>query len=186
MNEKHWKAIQDNDPRFDGIFYYALHSTKTVCRPSCTSRTPNPKNVVIFSDVSVAMLEGFRPCRRCKPDENAWKGYKEELVEEIRQYIIGIYHENVTLHLISLHVKKDPYYIQRTFKAVTGFTPLQYVHHLRILKAKSLMETKTLSITEIGLNLGYSNSGHFSTKFKEVVGVTPKEYRKSLQKNPEI
>lgn len=55
---------------------------------------------------------------------------------------------------------------------MTGFTPLQYVHHLRILKAKSLMETKTLSITEIGLNLGYSNSGHFSTKFKEVVGVT--------------
>ncbi|WP_338707102.1 bifunctional transcriptional activator/DNA repair enzyme AdaA [Paenibacillus amylolyticus] len=185
MNEKQWKAIQDNDPHFDGMFFYALRTTKTVCKPSCTSRTPNPKNVVIFSNVGSALLKGFRPCQRCKPDENAWKGYKEELVDEIRHFIAQVYHENVTLQSISLHVNKDPFYIQRTFKIVTGFTPLQYVHQLRIAKAKSLMEDKALSITEIGLNLGYSNSGHFSTKFKEIMGISPKEYRKILQ-NPKL
>lgn len=87
MNNKQWAAIYNNDRGFDGNFYYTLSTTKTVCRPSCTSRTPNPKNISIFNDVDTAIQEGFRPCNRCKPDQLEWKAYKEEPVEKAKHYI---------------------------------------------------------------------------------------------------
>lgn len=182
MNNRQWKAIYTNDRSYDGKFYYALSTTKTVCRPSCTSRTPNPKNVSIFSTVDEAIDHGFRPCNRCKPDQLAWKGYKKELVEKAKQYIDHHYEINVTLKSLSIALQKNPYYIQRSFKEVLGITPLHYLHEVRINKAKALLKNHSYSITATGIEVGYSDSAHFSTKFKELEGITPKQFRKQLIK----
>lgn len=62
MKVEEWKAIKNNDKKYDGHFYYALSTTKTVCYPSCTSRTPNPNHVTIFKDLGSEIEAGFRPC----------------------------------------------------------------------------------------------------------------------------
>src|ERR1700691_3662704 len=62
-----WHAVQSRDRAADGAFVYAVRSTGIYCRPSCPSRKPRREQVVFFSLPQAAELEGFRPCRRCRP-----------------------------------------------------------------------------------------------------------------------
>ncbi|WP_156321049.1 bifunctional transcriptional activator/DNA repair enzyme AdaA [Bacillus sp. JCM 19041] len=158
MNKEQWQAISQNDKKYDGHFYYALTTTRTVCRPSCTSRTPNPKHVRIYGGVELAIQEGFRPCNRCKPIQFDWEGYQENVAKNAKNYIRRHYKEKIDLHVLSSALKKNSYYIQRSFKKVVGTTPLKYLHSLRMEEAKSLLQVKELSITEIALEVGYNDS----------------------------
>lgn len=180
MNEEEWEAIKNNNNKYDGHFYYALSTTKTVCCPSCTSRNPNPKHVSIFKDLSSAIRAGFRPCTRCKPDLKDWEGYKEEVTKETVKYIQEHYRSKFSLKRIGNTLQRNPYYIHRCFKAVNGITPLKYLHTLRVEEAKSLLQNKNLSMTDIALEVGYNDSSQFSVKFKEFTGVSPSKYRESI------
>ncbi len=180
LNKEQWKAIKNNDEKYDGMFYYALSTTKTVCRPSCTARTPNPKHVIIYKDLNSAINEGFRPCTRCKSNQMDWLGYKEEITKDVLKYIQEHYKEKITLKLLGNILNKNPYYIQRSFKEIKGKTPLNYIHELRMEEAKRLFFFKELSITDIALEVGYSDSTQFSVKFKRHQGVSPTNYRNSL------
>src|SRR5215203_2870778 len=65
--EIYWKAVQNNDTRFNGAFVYAVNSTGIYCKPSCASRLPKRENVAFFDDFNKAEQSGFRACRRCQP-----------------------------------------------------------------------------------------------------------------------
>ncbi len=65
----------------------------------------------------------------------------------------------------------------RAFSESTGDTPHQYVIGRRIERAKCLLVSKTYSLTEIGLAVGFSHSQHFTTKFKKHTGVSPSHFR---------
>ncbi|MFD1065597.1 bifunctional transcriptional activator/DNA repair enzyme AdaA [Oceanobacillus locisalsi] len=177
MNIEQWIAVRDNDKTYDSSFYYALTTTKTVCRPSCTARTPNPEHVIIYKNLDAAIKEGFRPCNRCKPDKADWEGYKEEVAKRAAIYMEEHYHESITLQVLSEVLQKNPFYIQRCFKAVKGISPLTYVHQLRIEKAKQLLVSTNSTVTEAALQAGYNDSTHFSVKFKEFTGVSPTTFR---------
>lgn len=181
LNREEWAAIKNNDIRYDGSFYYALTTTKTVCRPSCTSRTPNPKHVHIFKDVHTALKEGFRPCTRCKPDLKSWEGYKKEISKQTKRYLEQRYKEKYSLKVVGDYLEKNPYYIQRCFKEINGTTPLKYLHLLRIKEAKKLLKETNRSIIDIALEVGYSDSTQFSFKFKVYTNLTPTLYRRSLK-----
>lgn len=66
--EEKIKAVKNKDKRYDGQFFVAVKSTKIVCCPSCSSRTPLEKNIVFFDTLEEALLNGYRPCKRCKPE----------------------------------------------------------------------------------------------------------------------
>ena len=66
-----------------------------------------------------------------------------------------------------------------TFKDQVGMKPLDYLTLLRSEYAKNLLETTNLSIRDIGVQVGYYDSGSFIRRFKQVTGVTPQQYRQS-------
>src|SRR6266513_4292263 len=68
-NEDKWAAIRNRDPLADGRFFYAVRTTGVYCRPSCAARLPNRENISFFSTRDEAEGDGFRPCKRCRPDE---------------------------------------------------------------------------------------------------------------------
>lgn len=177
MNEKQWLAIKECDKKYDGIFFYALKSTKTVCRPSCTARTPNPKNVEIFYILETALKHGYRACNRCRPDDMSWKGYKYELAQKAKEYIDNNYTDKFSLQVISNNLYINAYYLHRAFKDIIGFTLLQYQHKVRINHSISLLTKTELSVSSIAYNVGYSNLSHFSRIFKKSMGVSPTTYR---------
>lgn len=179
MTEEQWLAIKNCDENYDGIFFYALKSTKTVCRPSCKARTPNPKNVKIFYTLEDALNHGFRPCNRCRPDCMDWHGAKNELAQKAKEYIDSHYADKFSLRVIAGNLYVDPYYMHRAFKQVTGMTLLQYQHKVRIKKAMSLLAKTGLSASFIACEVGYGTLSHFSRVFKKVMGISPSEYRSS-------
>src|SRR5258708_37534616 len=66
---RYWKATLARDGRADGAFFFAVRSTQIYCRPSCPARRPLRTNTLFFKTPREAEKEGFRPWRRCKPDQ---------------------------------------------------------------------------------------------------------------------
>src|SRR5689334_16476074 len=69
--ERYWRATVSRDARADGTFVLAVRSTHIYCRPSCPARRPLRRNVVFFHTGVEAEREGFRACKRCRPNEVA-------------------------------------------------------------------------------------------------------------------
>jgi Metal binding domain of Ada len=68
-----WAAVRARDPRADGKFYYSVKTSGVYCRPSCAARLAKPKNVRFHKTRIDAERAGFRPCKRCKPDQDKIK-----------------------------------------------------------------------------------------------------------------
>src|SRR5262245_10266879 len=66
-----WLAVVRRDPSADGAFYYSVATTGVYCRPSCAARLARPEHVRFHATRAEAELAGFRPCKRCKPDQPA-------------------------------------------------------------------------------------------------------------------
>src|SRR5271155_5835550 len=64
-----WQAVVHRDALADGVFYYSVRTTGVYCRPSCASRPARRENVAFHSTQDAARRAGFRPCKRCKPDQ---------------------------------------------------------------------------------------------------------------------
>ena len=65
------------------------------------------------------------------------------------------------------------------FKRHTGTTPLAYHHRLRCAKAKELLSSSGLSVSQVGEAVGYVSSSHFSHIFRKLEGCSPSEFQKS-------
>ncbi|WP_232491018.1 helix-turn-helix domain-containing protein [Mycobacterium dioxanotrophicus] len=68
---------------------------------------------------------------------------------------------------------------RRAFMRTFGVTPYRYVLDQRVQRAKTLLATTTLPITEVSIALGFATPSHFTTMFKQRVGVTPTVYRRN-------
>ncbi|HYQ94793.1 MAG TPA: Ada metal-binding domain-containing protein, partial [Burkholderiales bacterium] len=66
-----WAAVQRRDAGADGVFFYSVRTTGVYCRPSCASRLARRENVRFHASCEEAESAGFRPCKRCRPNEAA-------------------------------------------------------------------------------------------------------------------
>lgn len=180
MSDEQWLAIKNCDKDYDGKFFYTLKTTKIICRPSCAARTPNPKNVEIFYSIEDAKRCGYRPCQRCRPDQEDWQGAKAEWAIKIKEYIDLNYSEKISPKLLSNIFYTDPYYLHRSFKETIGMTALEYQHQVRVNQAKKLLSETDLSISFIGSDVGYNSLSHFSRVFKSLTGCSPKIYKQHI------
>jgi AraC family transcriptional regulator len=74
----------------------------------------------------------------------------------------------------------SPSHLIRSFRQSTGKSPYQYVLELRTKRAKSMMQDRRLGLTEIALSSGFANQHHLSRMFRNLVGMTPSQYRANL------
>ncbi len=69
-----WAALAARDPAADGLFWYSVRTMGVYCRPSCPSRPARPENVAFHDTAAAAEAAGFRPCKRCRPDDGLPRG----------------------------------------------------------------------------------------------------------------
>ncbi len=69
LADPRWLQVQAHDARADGTFFYSVKTTGVYCRPSCAARPARPENVAFHATTAEAERAGFRPCKRCKPDQ---------------------------------------------------------------------------------------------------------------------
>lgn len=109
--------------------------------------------------------------------ENSKTQYSRQIQEAVT-YIIHHYSEPVSLNTVAANVELSPNYFSGLFKKETGQNFSDYLISYRIEKAKKLLSNSDKNISEIALEVGYSDVRYFSKLFKKKVELTPSEYKK--------
>ncbi len=99
------------------------------------------------------------------------------LAEAAEAYIEAHSAEKFSLQAMSDALFVNGSYLLRVFKARTGRTLLWYHNHVRCEKAKTMLTDSEQSISQVGEEVGFVSSAHFSHVFRKMVGCTPTEYR---------
>lgn len=150
--EEKYQALVERNPKAEGVFVYGVRTTNIVCRPTCLARVPLFKNVEYFENVEEARKQGFRHCKRCKPEiENNWNKQRL-LVLRIIAYISRLVLDNphctskeIRLEKLADNFAISKWHMLRTFKRYTGKTPFQYFcqfKKVRVTAHVPLVETK--------------------------------------------
>ncbi|MBQ4853701.1 bifunctional DNA-binding transcriptional regulator/O6-methylguanine-DNA methyltransferase Ada [Rhodanobacter sp. B2A1Ga4] len=170
-----WAAVQARDARADGSFFYSVRTTGVYCRPSCAARPARPENVTFHATAAEAERAGFRPCRRCKPDQPSLAQQHAVMVTAACRSIEQA-ELMPTLEQLAKPAGLSPFHFHRVFKAVTGVTPKQYATAHRSRRVRSELG-RSASVTEAIFDAGYNASSRFYETADQVLGMTPSSYR---------
>jgi AraC family transcriptional regulator of adaptative response/methylated-DNA-[protein]-cysteine methyltransferase len=175
--------MTETDPRWASVvardlqarFYYSVKTTGVYCRPSCAARLPKPENVQFHATCKEAEKAGFRPCKRCKPNQaSPVEQHAEKIASACR--LIESSEAPPSLELLAQHVGLSTYHFHRLFKAATGLTPKGYAAaHRANLVRKSLSKSDT--VTGAIYDAGYNSNSRFYETSNQVLGMTPSNYR---------
>jgi AraC family transcriptional regulator of adaptative response/methylated-DNA-[protein]-cysteine methyltransferase len=174
-NDPRWARIVARDKTADGLLWYSVATTRVYCRPSCPSRSANPKNVRLHDTLASAKATGFRPCKRCNPDGSSSDAENAALIATACRAIEAS--ENApSLAELAAAIGLSPGYFHRLFKAITGLTPKGYAAAHRARKVREGL-TSGRTITEAIYDAGFNSSGRFYASAKDMLGMTPSRYR---------
>jgi signal transduction histidine kinase/DNA-binding LacI/PurR family transcriptional regulator/DNA-binding response OmpR family regulator len=106
----------------------------------------------------------------------------QRLVRKAMAYIHEHYTEAIPREDLARHVGMDDDYLTFCFHKEMGMTPIAYLNRYRVNQAKGLLAQGELSITEVALAVGFSDSGYFTRVFRREVGTSPGAYRRNSHK----
>jgi AraC family transcriptional regulator len=104
-------------------------------------------------------------------------GLAAHRLRRVREFIRENFSRDLGLTEIAQVADLSPFHFARAFKHTTGQTPHQYLINARIEQAKELLSTTDLPIVQIGLSAGFKNQSHFTTIFRRLTSMTPRNYR---------
>ena len=99
-------------------------------------------------------------------------------IQEICDYVMENYTENITLSKICQEKYFNSNYISKKFYEVTGMTFNKYLQKVRIQNACELLIETDASIEMVSEMVGYNDVHSFRTVFKKIIGSTPREFQK--------
>jgi AraC-like DNA-binding protein len=102
----------------------------------------------------------------------------------VSAYIEEHLSEHISLATLASLARLSPYHFSRAFKQSFGVPPHRYHTYRRIERAKTLLERHVLSVTDIGLRLGFNEASSFTTAFRKITGLTPSRYHRSIMQLP--
>ncbi|OGE51379.1 hypothetical protein PENARI_c013G11517 [Penicillium arizonense] len=125
-----WLALTHRNRSSHSSFLYGVKSTKIYCRPTCPARLARRANVVFYDTAEQARRDGFRPCKRCQPDNADFAGDREEVVTKVIE-LLRVRKDNLTVKLglkeLAKEVGVTPSYLCRVFKKTMGITVGTYL-----------------------------------------------------------
>ena len=102
-------------------------------------------------------------------------------MELILKFIDENYADEINLESIAGEVFITPGYVSILFKQVLGINFVDYLQKVRSNKACELLADVRLKIYDISCKVGYKDEKYFSQVFKKIIGMTPTQYRKTIQ-----
>ena len=168
--DAYYKALVDRDSSYVGVFFAGVKTTSIFCLPTCRARKPKPENVSYFSTFKAALDHGFRPCKICKPTENAHEapGFVEQAIALVKD------HPKEKITDYQLHQQGiSPEKLRRWFKKHYGMTFQAFQRMYRINCA--LEELKAgKNATQTAFDAGYESLSGFAYTFKKMTGRSPR------------
>lgn len=157
------------DASFDGLFFVCVRTTGIFCRPSCTARKPKKENTLYRATVRDCLLDGYRPCKRCRPlaTGNGECEWLDGLLERIERSP-GERLSDKELSTTGL----SPHRVRRYFLRNFGMTFQAYHRARRMGLALEKLRDGEDSLA-VGIDQSYESHSGFRDAFKRVFGTTP-------------
>jgi AraC family transcriptional regulator of adaptative response / DNA-3-methyladenine glycosylase II len=177
--ERWWRAVQGQDPRFDGRFVLGVLTTGIYCRPSCPARTPLRASVRFLPSAAAAQAAGLRACKRCLPDASPGRpvaGRADVAGRALTLIADGVVDRDGVPGLAA-RLGYSRRQVERTLLAELGAGPLALARASRAATARTLVETTELPFADVAFAAGFGSVRQFSTVFREVYATTPSELR---------
>ena len=103
-------------------------------------------------------------------------------MRDLIEFIDRHYAKPLTVASLAQRARLSPFHFIRVFRATTGITPHQYVRDRRLDRAKHLLETTGMPVTEVCLAVGFRSLGSFSSLFRRATGQSPIAFRASRRR----
>lgn len=164
-----YQALLDREQSFVGIFYVGVKTTSVFCIATCRARKPKLENVEFYTSFKEALDNGYRPCKICKPTENA--NQSPEQVEAAVKMVKENPKEKITDSLLR-EQNISPEIVRRWFKQNYQMTFHAYQRMYRINNA--FMELKDgKKATNTAFETGYESLSGFGYTYKKLLGNSP-------------
>ena len=175
------RARVGRDRDYDGRFFTGVRTTGIYCRPVCPVRPAQGRNVEYYPSAAAAEVAGYRPCLRCRPEtapfSPAWKGSLTTVERAMRLVEDGALDE-AGVEALAERLGVGARHLSRLFKKHVGASPTQVAQTARVQRAKRLIDTTDLPMTEIALSAGFGSLRRFNAVFAEVYKRPPTAIRR--------
>jgi len=182
--EQIYARMTVRDESLDGLVFVGVRTTGIYCRPVCPARIPLARNVRFFASAAAAERNGFRPCLRCRPETApfcpAWNGTRTTVERALKLIDAGALDDR-TVDDLADRVGIGTRHLTRLFKHHIGASPTQVAKTRRIQRAKRLLNTTDLSLTEIAEQSGFKSLRRMCAAFVELYGKPPAFFRTQHQ-----
>ena len=126
-----WAALQTRNPEAAKAFVYCVTTTKIYCRPTCPSRLARRANILFQDTASEAEAEGFRACKRCRPELKDGEGDPQKIAVEkacclVREEQRGGEDGKWSVKALATEVGLTESHFCRIFKKIMGMTVGEY------------------------------------------------------------
>src|SRR6266566_4451151 len=173
-------AVDARDPRFDGVFFVGITTTRVYCRPACKSRLAYDRHRRFFNSAERA---GFRPCLRCRPElapgrAEAQLDAVSRLAQVAAQRIAAgaLNGRNVADLAAELGVSER--HLRRALEREVSVSPLELAQTHRLLLAKQLLVDTDLPMTRVAYASGFQSLRRFNAVFREQYRMPPSALRR--------
>ncbi len=172
-----YQAVLSRDPRFDGVFFVGVVTTRVYCRTVCRAKTPQQKNCIFYPNPAAAEQAGFRPCLLCRP-ELAPGNARIDATGRLAAAIAGRI-ENSNLigqgcDQLAQALGISERHLRRVVQQEFGVSPLELLQTQRLLLAKRLLTDTRLAVTEVAYASGFSSLRRFNAVFRERYRLNPR------------
>lgn len=169
------------DRAYDGRFFTGVRTTGIYCRPVCPVRHAQSRNVEYFPSAAAAEAAGYRPCLRCRPEtapfSPAWKGSLATVERAMRLVDDGAL-DTGGVEALADRLGITARHLSRLFQKHVGASPSQVAQTARVQRAKRLIDTTDLPMTEIALAAGFGSLRRFNSVFAAVYKRPPTAIRR--------
>ncbi|MFH9980500.1 DNA-3-methyladenine glycosylase 2 family protein [Streptomyces sp. NPDC017179] len=180
-----YEAVRSRDGRFDGEFFFAVETTGIYCRPSCPAVTPKRHHVRFYATAAAAQGEGFRACRRCRPDavpgSADWNVRADAVGRAMRLIGDGVIDREGVAGLAA-RLGYSERQVRRQLTAELGAGPVALARTQRAHSARVLLQTTDLPVTRIAFAAGFASVRQFNDTMRSVYAATPSELRDTARR----
>ena len=178
------RARVARDAAYDGRFYTGVRTTRIYCRPVCPVRPAQSRNVCFYPSAAAAEAAGFRPCLRCRPEtapfSPAWNGSRTTVARGLRLIAEGALDgQDASVGALAASLGIGQRHLARLFAKHIGASPGQVARTARVQRAKRLLDTTELPMSQIALSAGFGSLRRFNAVFSEVYRRQPTEMRRT-------
>jgi AraC family transcriptional regulator, regulatory protein of adaptative response / methylated-DNA-[protein]-cysteine methyltransferase len=174
-DEEKWAAVVHRDVRADSVFYYSVRTTGVYCRPSCAARLARRENVRFHATTTEAEAAGFRPCKRCRPNEPPLAARRAEAIAKACR-LIEEAEEAPDFDAVAANVGMSRFHFQRVFRAITGLTPKAWAQAHRANRVREQLK-RSATVTDAIYEAGFNSSGRFYATTDRMLGMKPTDFR---------